>query len=140
MEKIMKKVWTALVFVSIVLWGCAGSTSNPVFNSSAEQAYIYSPSENTRSLGQPPAKVGATGEVRYCSAGMPQLVQSRKKNALAAIAQVCGGEDKYSITGELMSDATGSLMGIAVKCEGNAGRAVIFKCKGAQPKPTGYSK
>lgn len=124
----------------IFLAGCAGSTSNPVFNSAAEQAYIYSPSENTRRMGQPPAMVGATGEVRYCSAGMPALVQARKKNALSAIAQACGGENSYAITGELMTDATGTFLGVAVKCEGNAGRAIVFKCKGAQPRPTGYTK
>ena len=124
----------------LLLAGCAGGTSNPVFNSSAEQAYIYSPSENTRRVGLPPAMVGATGEVRYCSAGMPALVQSRKKNALSAIAQACGGEENYAITGELMTDATGTFMGVAVKCEGNAGRAIVFKCKGAQPRPTGFTK
>ena len=84
--------------------------------------------------------IGATGEVRYCSAGTPALAQARKKNALLVIAQSCGGEDQYAITGELMTGATGSFMGIAVQCEGNAGRAVVFKCKGAQPKPTGFTK
>lgn len=127
-------------FGILFLAGCAGGTSNPVFNSSAEQAYIYSPAENANRVGQPPAMAGATGEVRYCSAGMPALVQARKKNALSAIAQACGGEANYAITGELMTDATGSFMGVAVKCEGNAGRAIVFKCKGAQPRPTGFTK
>jgi hypothetical protein len=128
-------LYLALLGVTF-LAGCAGGVANPVFNSSAEQAYIYSPSENSRSSGQPPQMVGATGEVRYCSAGMPALVQARKTNALAAIAQACGGENNYAITGELMTDATGSFMGVAVQCTGNAGRAIIFKCKGAQPRPT----
>lgn len=137
----VRNIGHSIASLSILfLAGCAGGTSNPVFNSSAEQAYIYSPSENTRRVGQPPAMVGATGEVRYCSAGMPALAQARKKNALSAIAQACGGEDNYAITGELMTDATGSFMGVAVKCEGNAGRAIVFKCKGVQPKPTGFTK
>ena len=113
---------------------------NPVFNSSVEPAYIYSPEENRSGSGVPREMVGATGEVRYCASGMATLVQSRKQEALAAVAQACGGEDKYAITGELMSDATGKFMGVAVKCVGNAGRALIFKCTGAKPRPTGFTK
>ena len=67
--------------------------------------------------------VGATGELRYCSAGMPALVQARKKSALSAIAQACGGEDNYAFTGELITDATATFMDIAVKCKGPQPRA-----------------
>ena len=130
----------ASVMAVALLAGCAGSTTNPIFNSSAEKVYIYSPEENRRGSGVPAAMVGATGEVRYCASGMATLVQSRKQQALAAVAAACGGEDKYSLTGELMTDATGSFMGVAVQCVGNAGRAIIFKCSGAKPSPTGLTK
>jgi hypothetical protein len=112
---------------------------NPVFNSSADKAHIYSAEENKGGFGVPPAMVGATGEVRYCAAGTAALVEARKQQALAAIAQACGGDDKYALTGELMTDATGTFMGVAVKCIGNAGRAIIFKCNGAKPRPTGLT-
>lgn len=132
-ERISMAIVSMVIFV---LTGCAGGTSNPVFNTSAQKAYIYSPSENTSG----PAK-GATGEVRYCGAGMPPLVQERKKNALAAAAQACGGENNYAILGESQTDdAPATFMGVAVQCTGFAGRIVYFKCKGAQPQPTGATK
>ena len=135
----MRKISCATALVSvIVLAGCAGGTSNPIFNTAAQKAYIYSASENTnRSV----PGFGATGEVRYCGAGMPPLVQERKKNALAAAAEACGGENNYAITGESQTDdAPATLMGVAVQCTGFAGRIVYFKCKGAQPRPTGLTK
>lgn len=39
-----------------------------------------------------------------------------------------------------MADATGKFMGVDVQCVGNAGRAIVFKCTGQQPKPTRYTK
>lgn len=119
--------------------GCIG-TANPVFNSSVKDAYIYSAHENRGGFGVPAMVVGATGEVRYCQAGMPQLVSARQKEAYAAIARACGGEDQYSIRGEMMADATGSMMGVDVKCTGNSGRAIVFKCHGKQPPPSGNTK
>ena len=135
----MRKISCAIASVGvIVLAGCAGGTSNPVFNTAAQKAYIYSASENSN---RSTPEFGATGEVRYCGAGMPQLVQGRKKNALAAAAQACGGENNYAITGESQTDnAPATLMGVAVQCTGFAGRIVYFKCKGAQPRPTGLTK
>jgi hypothetical protein len=135
----VRKILYAIALLGIsILAGCAGGTSNPVFNTAAQKAYIYSPSENTN---RSTPEYGATGEVRYCGAGMAPLVQERKKNALAAAAQACGGENNYAITGESQTDnAPATLMGVAVQCTGFAGRIVYFKCKGAQPKPTGFAK
>ena len=130
--------FTMLVTISM-LSGCAGGTTNPVFNSSVKKAYIYAPGE-ADTLGLPAKFSKATGEIRYCASGMVQLVQERKNEALAGIAEACGGEDKYSIIDELQADATGKFMGVDVKCNGNAGRAIYFKCKGTKPKPTGYDK
>jgi hypothetical protein len=73
----------ACMMLSLV--SCAGSTANPIFNSSVKKAYIYSPAE-VKALGLGAKFAKATGEVRYCAAGMPALVQSRKSEALAGIA------------------------------------------------------
>jgi hypothetical protein len=128
------------IILLLMLNGCAGSTANPIFNSSVKKAYIYSPVE-VKALGLGAKFAKATGEVRYCAAGMPALVQSRKSEALAGIAEACGGEDKYAIIDELQTDgATGKFMGVDVQCTGFAGRIVYFTCKGAKPKPTGYDK
>jgi hypothetical protein len=130
----------ALMTLLLVLAGCAGSTTNPVFNSSVRKAYIYSPVE-VKALGLGAKFAKATGEARYCAAGMPALVQSRKSEALAAIAEACGGEDKYAIIDELKTDdAPGKFMGVEVQCTGFAGRIVYFTCKGAKPRPTAYDK
>ena len=124
----------------ILLSACAGGTGNPIFNSSVKKAYIYSPVE-VKALGLGAKFAKATGEVRYCAAGMPALVQSRKSEALAGIAEACGGKDKYAIIDELQTDgATGKFMGVDVQCTGFAGRIVYFTCKGVKPRPTGYDK
>lgn len=128
------------VILLLTLAGCAGSIGNPIFNSSVKKAYIYSPVE-VKALGLGAKFAKATGEVRYCAAGMPALVQSRKGEALAGIAEACGGEDKYAIIDELPTDgATGKFMGVDVQCTGFAGRIIYFTCKGAKPRPTGYDK
>ena len=135
----LRKISHAIALMGIiVLAGCAGGTSNPVFNTAAQKAYIYSTSENTNRSAP---GFGATGEVRYCGAGMAPLVQERKKNALAAAAQACGGENNYAIIEESQTDnAPATVMGVAVHCTGFAGRILYFKCKGAQPRPTGLTK
>ena len=136
--KLQKINYASAITSIIFLAGCAGGTSNPVFNTTAQKAYIYSSSENTNRSAP---GYGATGEVRYCGAGMAPLVQERKKNALAAAAQACGGENNYAIIGESQTDdAPATVMGVAVQCTGFAGRIVYFKCKGAQPRPTGLTK
>ena len=121
----------ATVLAAVIVAGCA-STANPVFNSSVKPR-IYDAQEKRGGFGVPPIVVGATGEVRYCQSGLPQLVAARQKEAYTAIGQACGGDDKYTIRGEMMSDATGSFMGVEVKCQGNSGRAIVFACKGGRP-------
>ena len=136
----MRKKISSIVALLLVLVGCAGSTGNPIFNSSVKKAYIYSPVE-VKALGLGAKFSKATAEVRYCAAGMPTLVQSRKNDALAGIAEACGGEDKYAIIDELPTDgATGKFLGVDVQCTGFAGRIIYFTCKGAKPRPTGYDK
>lgn len=127
-----------LVSLAIILTGCA-STANPIFNSSIKKAYIYSPHEN-KEMGTPALMRDATGEVRYCQSGLPQLIKARQQEAYKAIAEACGGQDKYMITGELMADSSNSFMGVRMQCVGNSGRAIIFKCTGKKPQPTGYTK
>lgn len=131
------KFFTTMSIV-LLLAGCAGGTANPIFNSSVKKAYIYAPGE-ADTLGLPAKFSKATGEIRYCSSGMVQLVQERKKEALAGIAEACGGEDKYGIIAELENDATAKFMGVDFGCNGG-GRAIYFKCKGVKPRPTGYDK
>jgi hypothetical protein len=135
----MKLVFYIVVpLLLVVVTGCA-STANPIFNSSVKKAYIYSAYEN-QEMGTPDIMRGATGEVRYCQGGLPQLVKARQKEAYDAIAEACGGDDQYIITGELMADASSPFMGVDFQCVGNSGRAIIFKCKNKKPQPTGYSK
>ena len=137
----MKQLVSSLCLIgALSLAGCAGSTLNPVFNTSVKKAHIYAPDENRAGIGVPPIVVGATGEVRFGSGGMVQLAQSIRKELLAAAAEACGGEDKYAVMGEMMADATGSFMGVDVQCTGNSGRALVFKCLGAKPRPSGFTK
>jgi hypothetical protein len=128
----VKKTWCWVVLLAaMLLMGCAGSVQKP---------YIYSPEENRGGFGVPAAQVGATGRASYCSQGLPQLVQDRKKQAYAGIAQVCGGENKYSIIDELSGPARTTALGIEASCAGFAGRVIYFKCTGAAPRPTGLTK
>lgn len=117
----------SLALLALTLGACA-STHNPIFNASVSAPRIYADYEKQDGFGVPPETVGATGEVRYCQAGIPPLVEARQKEAYAAIAKVCGGADRYEIRGELMSDATNSVLGVSMQCVGNAGRAIVFKC------------
>ena len=126
-------IYAAIATAVISITGCAGG-ANPIFSSSTEKAYIYSPGED-RTRGTIP---GATGDVRFCSEGIPGA--ARRQEALKAIAATCGGEDKYAMLGERMSDATGTFMGVSVQCVGNSGRQLVFKCLGTKPQPTGYTK
>ena len=123
---------TILLFLAAVATSGCASPGNPVFNASVKPAHIYAPHEKRGGFGVPDLVVGATGEVRYCQAGLPQLVKARQQQAYIAIAQACGGDSQYTIRGEMMADATGSMMGVDVKCAGNAGRAIVFVCKGAR--------
>lgn len=117
------------IAIAIGISGCAGSVQNP---------HIYSP-EETRSVGSSIIPKGSTGEISYCDAGMAFQVKSRRDQAYAAIARACGGEDKYTVVGDLSSggQARTSVGGIETSCPGLAGRKIIFKCDGTKPRPSG---
>ena len=127
----MKHYFIASAVAVATLTGCAGTVQKP---------HVYSKYENKGGLGVPAAMVGATGEQRYCAHGLAQQVQERKKQAYANIAEICGGEDKYSIVDELSGSAHTIAMGVESSCTGLAGRVIYFKCRSATPKPTGYTK
>ena len=101
-------IYPAVLAISISLAGCAGSV---------KQATIYSPEETQRrpgfGFGGSDAKVGATGQISYCDAGLAFQVKSRKEQAYAAIAQACGGDDKYVVQGDLSSGGSAKKIGRA---------------------------
>ncbi len=119
---LIKMVMIALL---LSLAACAGTVQKP---------YIYSSHEPTSIVK------GATGEQSYCAHGLPQLVQDRKKQAYANIAEACGGDDKYAILDELSGNAHTVALGVETGCAGFAGRVIYFKCKGTKPTPSGYTK
>jgi hypothetical protein len=128
----VKKTWCLTISLSAVfLMGCAGSVQKP---------YIYSSEENRGGLGVPASQVGATGRASYCGQGLPQLVQDRKRQAYAGIAEACGGENKYSIIDEVSGPARTTAIGVDTNCGALAGRVIYFKCTGATPRPTGLTK
>jgi hypothetical protein len=126
----VKNTWRWLVAgAALVLVGCAGSVQKP---------YIYSPEE---SRGGPAGQLGATGKASYCGQGLPQVIQQRKQQAYAGIAEACGGENKYAILDELAGPARTTVMGgVETNCTGFAGRVIYFKCTGAAPRATGLTK
>ena len=128
----MKKQILVTLSALIALTGCAGKVQKP---------RIYAPGE-TNTLGNlPPQYLKATGEQRYCSSGMTIRVQELQKQAYANIAEACGGEDKYAIIGELSGTAYTAALGVVeTGCPGLGGRVIYFKCKGAKPTPSGYTK
>lgn len=127
----MKKIEIVVFMVSVIfISGCAGTVQKP---------RIYAPGE-TNTLGLPAQFSKATGEQRYCAHGLPDLVQQRKNQAYANIAEACGGEDKYSIIDELSGTVHTVALGVETGCAGFAGRVIYFKCKGTKPRPTGYDK
>jgi hypothetical protein len=77
-----------------------------------------------------------TGEVNYCGAGVAPLIQARRNEALAAIAEVCGGADQYRIrregSGSLKPRFLGSTQ-LTPSCTNSL--AIVFRCSGVQPKP-----
>ena len=121
----MKHAVITFIAMAAALSGCA-STAVP---------YIYSPEERAYTTGGNSYQMGATGEVSYCDAGLAQLVASRRKEALAAIAETCHGEENYSIKGEGGGGAGGRYVGnfkITPSC--TRGRTIIFKCHVPEPK------
>ena len=125
-------------------------------NSNAAKVHIYTPDEQagmsatgTIPTMLAPSEVRAhfenlqngkaskpTGEVNYCDAGLAQLIQMRRKEALNAIAESCGGEDKYRITHEGLGDVKARYVGsVQLTPSCTRSKVVIFRCTGALPKP-----
>lgn len=146
----------AALLLALSLSGCAldPNAAGGILTSNAAKVYIYTPEEQagmTESGTIPtmltPSEIRAhfqnagkvtkpTGEVNYCDAGLAQLIQARRNEALAAIAQACGGETKYQIRHEGLGDVKARYVGnfkITPSC--NRSKVVIFRCAGAQPKP-----
>lgn len=144
--------------LAATLSGCAADPNarGGMFSSNAAKAYIYTPEEQAgmTSAGTIPTMLAPseirehfeniknnkvtkpTGEVNYCDAGLSQLVQARRNEALAAIAEACGGEDKYRITHEGLGNLKVRYLGnyqLTPSC--TRSKVVIFRCTGAQPKP-----
>lgn len=91
------------------------------------KVHVYSELEKSHRFGGASYQVGATGEVQYCNAGLPQLVESRRQDALKEISQICNGN--YYVTAETDSTMLGSYAGnIALTPSCNRGRTIIFKC------------
>lgn len=119
----------AMAAAALSLSLCACGALDPLLLPNQNKPYIYSPQEKLPRVGSHGYQVGATGQVSYCSQeGNIPLLNSRRKGALNAIAQVCGGEDQYRIQGEIQ-DRT-ALGGGA--CQ--RGTSIVFKCLGPEPK------
>lgn len=146
----------AALVLAIPLSGCAldPNAGGGVLTSNAAKVHVYTPEEQagmTESGTIPtmltPSELRAhfenagkvtkpTGEVNYCDAGLAQLIQARRNEALAAIAQACGGDTKYQIRHEGLGDVKARYVGnfkITPSC--NRSKVVVFRCTGAQPKP-----
>ena len=77
-----------------------------------------------------------TGEVNYCDAGLAQLIQARRNEALAAIDEACGGKDQYQIRHEGPGNIKARYIGnVKIGTDCNRSKVLIFRCTGVQPKP-----
>lgn len=126
------------VLAPTLLAGCAttGVASSNVLFGNAAKVHIYTPEERSFRPGMLTEQIGATGEVNYCNAGLASLIEARRKEALAAVAQACGGEDKYRVRFEGLGNVQARYLGnfqITNSC--NRSHVVIFKCTGVEPKP-----
>ena len=151
-----QKSFFSILAVAAMLSGCAadpGGRNGGLF-SNAAKAHIYTQEEqeNMTANGTIPTMIAPselrdyfknaknvtkpTGEVNYCDAGLPALVQSRRNQALAAIDEACGGKDKYSIRhegpGHIKARHLGSIQ-LTPGC--SRSKVIIFRCAGVQPKP-----
>ena len=152
----MKKSIAVVISAAIALAGCAidPNAGGGAFSSNAAKAYIYTPEEkaNMSDRGTIPTMLTPseirefyknagkdtkpTGEVSYCDAGLAQLVQSRRNEALAAIDAACGGKNQYSIRHEGEGAPKARYVGnfqLTPSC--TRGKNIIFRCSGVQPKP-----
>ena len=94
------------------------------------------PSEIREAFKNAKKETKPTGEVNYCDAGLSQLVQARRNEALAAIDEACGGKDQYSIRHEGLGNVKARYVGnfqLTPSC--TRSKVIIFRCSGAQPKP-----
>lgn len=108
----------------------AGMTAEGTIPTMLTPSEIRSHFENAHKVTKP------TGEVNYCDAGLAQLIQMRRNEALAAIAQSCGGEAKYQIRHEGLGNVKARHLGNLQLTPGCArSKVVIFRCTGDQPKP-----
>lgn len=105
----------AVLVLALPLSGCAPdpNAGGGVLTSNAAKVHVYTPEEQagmTTSGTIPtmltPSELRAhfenackaskpTGEVNCCDAGLAQLIQARRNEALAATVQACGGDTRY---------------------------------------------
>jgi hypothetical protein len=122
-----------------VLAGCASGGS--LLPPKALPAHLYSSVEKLRP--GPWQSIDMDGEVRYCSGldvmGGVAKGEELRKSALAQIAQVCGGEEKYAVVHQAETRETTEYFAVGglVKsnCPVNTGRAIYFKCSRASSQP-----
>jgi hypothetical protein len=149
-------VTSIAVLLTMLLTGCAldPNAGGGLLTSNAAKVYIYTPEEQAGMTPEgtietmiTPSEirerfknagkvVKPTGEVNYCDAGLAQLIQARRNEALGAIAQACGGESQYQIRHEGLGDVKARYLGnfkLTPSC--TRSKVVIFRCTGAQPKP-----
>lgn len=110
-----------------LLSGCAGVMP---------KAHIYSPAE--RMTPGPWQSLDISGEAKYCTKfAYASQNASARQQALANIAEACGGEGKYHVVKEVEADVRfrggGGL--VETQCRFGGGRAILFKCTGAGKTP-----
>ena len=152
-----KQTFTSFrLMLALILSGCAfdPNAGGGAFTTNAAKAYIYTTDEQAGMTPEgtiptmlTPSEIRAhfenankvtkpTGEVNYCDAGLAQLVQMRRNEALAAIAEACGGETSYQIRHEGLGNVKARYLGnfhLTPSC--TRSKVVIFRCSGAQAKP-----
>jgi len=155
----MKKLIVTILFVGAGLSGCAGGVASGVDSvnfSNAAQVHIFTPEEQNAMTAEgtiptmlSPSEIRAhfekiragkntkpTGVVTYCDAGLAQLIQARRNQALAAIDATCGGVDQYEIRHEGLGNLKTTYAGnIRIGASCTRSKEVIFRCNGVQPKP-----
>lgn len=155
----MKKLIVATLVVIGALSGCAGGSAGGFDSlnfSNAAQVHIFTPEEQNAMTAEGtsptmllPSEVRAhfekiragkntkpTGVVTYCDAGLAQLIQARRNQALTAIDGACGGKDQYEIRHEGLGNLKARYAGpIQVGASCTRSKEIIFRCNGVQPKP-----
>lgn len=123
-----KRIAAAALVVG-ALTGCASAVVMP-------KAHLYSPAERLRP--GPAQDTAISGEAAYCT-GLPTMAQNEgaRQQALANIAQACGGEERYFVVREMQVSMRyrGAFGAADAPCPIGAGRAILFTCKAADTKP-----